>query len=222
MKKHNFTLPPHFRLRILWMILGIIIMGLSLSVLIRLKLGTEPYSCFILGLSRQLHTSYGNAQVMAQAIMFLVVIFSGRNRIGIGTVANMVFIGYITDLGNLILDVLVPDTAWDLSAVRYGSLVPAMAVFVLGAALYMAVDLGVSPYDGIPFILAEKLKRLSFRSIRMIWDFTFLVLGYLLGGTVGLVTLLGMLFLGPVIAWLRKRMEPRLNCCPPFRAIITR
>lgn len=211
MNRQKLILPPRLGLRILWMSLGILMMGLSLSVLIRLDLGTEPYSCFIVGFSRQLHTSYGNAQLMAQILMFLLVLLFGRNRIGIGTVANMVCIGYITDLGNLVLDALVPGSAWGLPAVRFGALIPAMAVFVLGAALYMAVDLGVSPYDAIPFILCASRKKISFRVIRMAWDFTFMILGFLLGATMGLVTLLGMLFLGPVIAWLRKKMEPSLH-----------
>lgn len=214
MNQHKLILPPRLGLRMWWMSLGILMMGLSLSVLIRLELGTEPYSCFILGFSRQLHTSYGNAQLIAQVLLFLVVIFFGRNRIGIGTIANMVCIGYITDLGNLALDALVPGSTWLLPVVRFGALVPAMAVFVLGAALYMAVDLGVSPYDAVPFILSEKLKKVSFRPVRMIWDFTFMMLGFLLGGSMGLVTLLGMLFLGPVIAWLQKKMEPSLHKTP--------
>lgn len=206
-----FKRPPKFRLRMVWMILGIILMGAALSVLIKLELGTDPYSCFVLGLSRQLHISYGNCQLMVQLVMFSAVICLGRDMIGFGTIGNMVFVGYITDFGTYLLDGAIPSEVWSQTAVRYGALLPAMIVFVTGAALYMAVELGVSPYDGMPFVLQGLIKKVSFRTVRIVWDFLFLSAGFLLGGRPGVVTLLCVCFLGPVISWLRDKMVPYLE-----------
>lgn len=129
---------------------------------------------------------------------------------GIGTIANMVCVGYIADFGVYIWNHLIPESAWSYLLIRYVLLVPAMIVFVVGAALYMSVDLGMAPYDGIPFLIQRKQTRFSFRTVRMTWDLTFLLLGFVLGGTVGIVTLLQMLCLGPVIEWLKRKMSRHL------------
>lgn len=204
--KHR-ALPTHFGLRVFWVIVGNIMMGLALSVLMKLNLGTDSYSCFATGFSRLLHLSYGNGQLIAQLIMIVLVLIYGREMIGIGTVVNMVFIGYIADFGSYLLSLFVRPESWSIPLVRFGSLGPAMIVFVSGAALYMAVDLGMSPFDALPFIISGHLPRVSFRTVRMTWDLAFMVMGFVLGGTAGLITLLGVLFLGPVISWLRGKME---------------
>lgn len=210
MGKKEFTLPAHFKLRVFWVIIGNLMMGLSLSVLMKLNLGTDSYSCFASGFSKLLGMSYGNGQLIAQLIMIIIVLLYGREMIGIGTLVNMVMIGYIADFGTFVLDSFVKTDVWSVPVVRFGSLIPAMPTFVLGAALYMAVDLGMSPFDALPFVIAKWLPKVSFRVIRMIWDLSFMIMGFVLGGTAGLITFLGMLFLGPVISYLRKKMEKLL------------
>lgn len=210
MNQWRFTPPSHFGLRIFWVIIGNLMMGLSLSVLMKLNLGTDSYSCFASGFSKLLHMSYGNGQLIAQLIMIVAVLLYGREMIGIGTIVNMVFIGYIADFGTFVLDSFIPKQAWSVPIVRFGSLIPAMPVFVLGAALYMAVNLGMSPFDALPFVISKWLPKVSFRTIRMIWDLSFMIMGFVLGGTAGLITFLGVLFLGPVISFLRGKMEKLL------------
>lgn len=158
--KVKLTLPPNFGLRTVLMCVGILLMGLMLSVLMKLNLGTDPYSCFVKGFSGQLGISYGNAQLLVQLVLFVFVVLFARNLIGIGMIANMVFLGYITDFGTWVLDSFVAESAWEITAVRYCLLIPILAVFIFGAALYMAVDLGMSPYDGMPFLITDFLNYL--------------------------------------------------------------
>lgn len=209
--KGMFKRPPRFKRCMLIMMLGIIMMGTALAVLMKLKLGTDPYACFVLGLSNRLHISYGNCHVLVQVIMFIVVIYFKRELIGFGTIGNMIGLGYITDFTSYLLDLWLPLTFWENTATRVGVLLPTMAYFVVGVALYMVVALGVSPYDGIPFVITDLSKRFSFKSVRIVWDFTFLFLGYLLGGTVGIVTLICVCFIGPVTAWMGKKITPYLE-----------
>lgn len=211
MKSSKFTLPSHFKLRLVWMLAGVALMGLTLSVLMKLNLGTDSYACFASGFSKTIHMSYGNGQLIAQLIMFLFVIALGREFIGLGTIANMVFIGYIADFGTFLLDSFIPAEVWSNPIVRYGSLIPALALFIFGAALYMTVELGVSPFDALPFIIEKYLPRVPFRMIRICWDLIFLLTGHFLGGTSGLVTVIGMLFLGPIISWLRTKISRYLS-----------
>ena len=82
-----------------------------------------------------------------------------------------------------------------------------MASFLIAAAFYMVVDLGVAPYDAIPQLIAAHTNRLSARTIRMLWDISILSLGFLLGSTVGLTTLITGFCLGPAIAFVSSRVR---------------
>ena len=102
---------------------------------------------------------------------------------------------------------LLPEDFFRQPVARYGLLLPALVVFILGAATYMTAGLGTSPYDGLPFIISKHVHRLSFKAVRMIWDICFMVAGFLLGGDVGIVTVAVAFFLGPVITWLGKKLR---------------
>ena len=82
-----------------------------------------------------------------------------------------------------------------------------MAAFLIAAAFYMVVDLGVAPYDAIPQLIAARTNRLSARAIRMLWDISILSLGFLLGSTVGLTTLITGFCLGPAIAFVSDHVK---------------
>ena len=80
-------------------------------------------------------------------------------------------------------------------------------IFLSGASAYLCADLGGSPYDVLPFIIADRLKRIPFKTVRIAWDTAFLVLGFFLGGPIGIVTILIAFFLGPAISWFQKKLE---------------
>ena len=71
----------------------------------------------------------------------------------------------------------------------------------------MCAGLGSSPYDALPFIISGHVKKFSFKVVRMIWDISFMAAGFLLGGDVGIVTVLVAFFLGPIITWVQKKLE---------------
>ena len=128
------------------------------------------------------------------------------DRIGAGTVANMVFVGYIAEFFMDVFDALPALSAMTLP-VRMAVFVPTMALFLLAASIYMVVDLGVAPYDGVPQIIAAHTRRMSFRAVRMCWDVGVMTLGFLLGSTVGLTTVVTGFCLGPAIAAVGNRVR---------------
>lgn len=71
----------------------------------------------------------------------------------------------------------------------------------------MCAGLGSSPYDALPFIISGHVKKISFKAVRMIWYISFMAVGFLLGGDVGIVTVLVAFFLGPIITWVQKKLE---------------
>ncbi|MCM1026024.1 MAG: hypothetical protein NC432_06285 [Roseburia sp.] len=210
MKMGCFARPPKFGKRLALMAAGVLLQGFGLSVLININLGTDPCSCLTQGIIRHINISFGTAQLLSQLVMFLVVIAFDRSLIGFGTLGNMIFVGYISDFWCWVWARVVPEGLFGRLPARWGLLLPTLAVFIFGAALYMSAGLGTSPYDGIPFIIASRLPKLRFRIVRVLWDFCFMAAGFVLGGDVGIVTLGVVLFLGPVISWLKNRIEGML------------
>lgn len=207
MKVQCFTKPPKFRLRFIMMILGIIVQGFGLSVLVRLNLGTDPCTSLTQGVINHIPISFGTAQLMCHLVLFVFVIRFDTSKISFGTIGNMVFMGYIADFFGWIWDRSLPEGFFQVTQVRMGALIPTLAVFILGAAFYMSAGLGTSPYDALPFIIADRNPRFSFRLVRMGWDICIMIAGAALGGDVGVITIAAAFFLGPVIAWVGKKVE---------------
>lgn len=196
--------------RIIAVFIAVIFMGFSLSFLIRVNLGTDPCSTMNLGIAKQLGITFGTWQLTFNGILFLFVIFSDRSQIGWGTIANMVFVGYCTDFFTWLFDFILPADLFSNLIIRIVVMIPALALFVIAAAVYMAVDLGTAPYDAIVFVIASKAKKIPFTLIRMAWDIAAIIIGYLLGSTVGIVTVAMAFALGPVITMVKNKINQLL------------
>lgn len=207
MKLTCFARPPKFKNRLVMVIIGVMLQGFGLSLLIKLNLGTDPCSCLTQGVIRYVPISFGTAQLLCHLVTFLFVIRFDMSLIGFGTIGNMVFLGYIADFWGWVWDRTAPEGFFQQTGVRYGLLVPVLIVFILGASTYMTAGLGTSPYDGLPFIISNHVKKLPFKAVRMIWDISFMVVGFLLGGDVGIVTVAVAFFLGPVITWVGTKLK---------------
>ena len=202
-----FARPPKFRNRMIMMVCGVLAQGMGLSLLRSVNLGTDPCSCLTQGVTNFVPLSFGTCQLLCHLVTFLFVIRFDTGMIGFGTVGNMCFLGYISDFFKWVWTLVLPAGFFDAAMNRYLLLIPSLAVFLLGAAAYMCAGLGSSPYDALPFIISGHVKKFSFKVVRMIWDISFMAAGFLLGGDVGIVTVLVAFFLGPIITWGQKKLE---------------
>lgn len=193
--------------RIVAVFSAVALMGLSLSFLIRLNFGTDPCSSMNLGISNNLGISFGNWLAIFNSFFFIIVILFDRSQIGWGTIANMLLVGYFADFFTWLFDFMLPSDAFSNLAIRIVVLIPSLTVFIFAVAVYMAVDLGSAPYDATVFIIASKLKKVPFRIIRMCWDITACIIGYLMGSTIGIVTIAIAFALGPVISWVKGKID---------------
>ena len=198
-----FARPPKFRNRMIMMVCGVLAQGMGLSLLRSVNLGTDPCSCLTQGVTNFVPLSFGTCQLLCHLVTFLFVIRFDTGMIGFGTVGNMCFLGYISDFFKWVWTLVLPVGFFDAAMNRYLLLIPSLAVFLLGAAAYMCAGLGSSPYDALPFIISGHVKKFSFKVVRMIWDISFMAAGFLLGGDVGIVTVLVAFFLGPIITWVQ-------------------
>ena len=164
-------------------------------------LGRIAFCSFMnLTVAHRLGILFGTWQVILNAVLFVIVIFFGGEYIGFGTVANMLFIGYIADFFGWVWDNAIPAEFFTNTPTRVLTFVVALLMFILSASFYMNADLGVAPYDAIPLMIKKHLlKKAPFAIIRICFDFTAVLIGVLCGGTPNIGIILMSLLLGPII-----------------------
>ncbi len=210
MERKWFGRPPKFKTRMGMMAAGVFFQGFCLSLLRQFDFGTDPFALFTTGLTHYLPFSFGTCQLLGNLIMIAAVIGMNKGYIGYGTVGNMVFVGYISDLFSWIWQTALPAGFLSQKMVESLLILPVLALFIVAAAVYMSAGLGSAPYDALPFILAGRWKA-PFKAVRMGWDIAFAAGGVLMGARLGFVTVVMAFFLGPVIGIVRKRMEKMLQ-----------
>lgn len=196
--------------KLILVVISVIVMGFSLSFLNKTNMGTDPCTMFNLGISSKIGLSLGTWQALFNCILFVFVFLFDKKQIGWGTLANMFLVGYSFDFFTWLNGLWIPDTIYSSMVVRVVVTIPALCVFVIAASTYMAVQLGTSPYDAISFILASKLPKVPFKAVRIAWDLTVCILGWLLGSTLGVVTVAMAFALGPVIAWIQTHVIAKI------------
>lgn len=182
--------PPLPAARLLRLYAGLLLYGATDALVIRAELGLDPWDVFHQGLAEHTGIGIGNISILVGAVVLLLW-WPIRQRPGLGTVSNVVLVGASIDLTLA----LVPPV--DALPGRIGLLVA--GVFFNGAAtgLYIAADFGPGPRDGLMTGLHRRTGR-SLRLIRTGIEVTVLVAGYLLGGGVGVGTVLYALSIGPL------------------------
>lgn len=199
---------PHMARRVMVLFGSVFLMGVGVAILDQLGFGTDPCSVLNLAMSRKLGWSFGNYQLVFNVLLLaLILLLREGKRIGPGTLANMIVVGYAADFTTWIINMIHPLTGETL-LVKLIVFIPTILMFMVAASFYMVVELGVAPYDALPQIISSRVKKLNFTAIRIIWDVTATVLGFLLGGTVGMVTIIMGFFLGPIISAIAKKFQP--------------
>ena len=197
--------------RILGVMVGVTFMGFGISWLVPCSFGTDCFTAMNLAVSSKIGWSFGTWTAVLNCVLFIPVLLWGREHIGLGTLANMLLVGYICDFFTWIWSMVLPADFFSALSVRIIAAIPALGVFVLAAALYMDMGLGMAPYDALPFIVHKAIGHFSFRTIRITFDLVVIALGYLFGAPFAAVTLAMAFLLGPAVETVGKRIKPFLE-----------
>ena len=186
-------------------------MGFCLSFLIMCDLGTDPCTFMNRSVSDVIGISFGTWQLIVNIVMLAIVIMCKRSLIGFGTIFNMVLIGYYADFFCWLWKKIIPAEVFVQPETRYVIFGIMLLAFIISVAVYISVDMGVSPYDGLPVIITgavlKRRPRVSGALLRILWDGSALGIGMLAGGTPTIGNVLMVLFLGPVISVVRQMFE---------------
>jgi uncharacterized membrane protein YczE len=181
--------------RLLQLNVGLVLFGVGIWLGLVAELGVGPWDVLAGGLSQQLGTPFGRTAIGVSVVVLLIGI-AAKVRPGIGTLLNVVVIGAVIDL--LLASPLLRDLGDSPVLLRLGVTLLGIASVAAGSALYLGAHLGPGPRDGLMVAIHV---RTGWRvgTARAVLECVVLVLGVLLGGPVGIGTVLFALGIGPSV-----------------------
>jgi uncharacterized membrane protein YczE len=177
--------------RVLQLYIGLLLYGVAGALQVRSGLGLDPWDVLHQGLSRHVGLAIGTFVIIVGAALLLLWI-PLRQRPGIGTISNVVLIGVSMNAALMWLPP-VHQTPWRITDMLAGVLLCGVAT-----GMYIGANLGPGPRDGLMTGLARRTGR-SIRLTRTILEVAVLAAGWLLGGTVGVGTVVFALAIGPLV-----------------------
>jgi uncharacterized membrane protein YczE len=174
--------------------IGFALFGLSIAIMIRSNLGTSPWALLEVAISGLTGITPGRMSIIVGFVVLLGAL-ALREKIGWGTLGNILFIGLWEDMflgmipsveNNLVLQLLM--------------LLSAVLMMGIASAVYIGVDAGAGPRDSL-MLAVHRTSKLSIRLGRAIIEIIVVAVGWILGGPLGIGTLIFALLIGPSVQW---------------------
>ncbi len=177
---------------------GLIGFGIGIALLVRARLGLDPWDVLNQGIARHLGIQIGWVLDAVGALVLLAWI-PLHQRLGVGTLCNVVVIGLVA---NGVLDVISSPHGYVARGAMLGG---AIALNGVSTACYLGAGLGAGPRDGLMVGFAARGH--SIRVVRTLIEVSVLVVGFALGGSVGVGTVAYALLIGPIVHLLLPRLS---------------
>lgn len=187
--------------RIIIFLIGMSIIQFGVALFLKINIGSDPFTVFTQGLANTLNNlgvnaTTGTANRIILIVLFSIILLLNKSHIKIGTMICVVGVGPIIDLGVSMVSIL-PVESYNYLLKMF---LIALGCFIIaiGFSMLSATKVGVAPNDIIPFIIKERTNW-EYRWIRILMDAVLLISGSILGGTVGVGTIIAMATTGPFI-----------------------
>ncbi len=185
-------------------ILGQMILGIGLGWVISANLGLDPFSVFHDGIAKAFNISIGTAMFFESLVALIAIIFIDKKYINFATVVSLFLVGFTADsvvalLGNFISSDV--GMLAQLLMLLIGSL-----ILSTGLNIYILADLGAGALDAVAEIITDKSK-FDYQVVKVANDLFFLSIGVILGGSVGIATIITAISFGPIIQFIRKKIS---------------
>jgi uncharacterized membrane protein YczE len=192
--------------RAVWLVSGLFLCAVGILCFLEARLGLPPWDVLHQGIAKHTALSFGAANEVVGLIVLTIAWALGA-RIWIGTVANAVLIGGFIILLQP-LHAVQELATWPL-APRIALVLLGLLCFGVGSAFYIGANLGAGPRDSL-MLVGSRRTGLRIGAMRAMIEISVLLIGFLLGGTVGLGTLAFAALIGPSVEasfWLVTRLH---------------
>lgn len=176
--------------RLLRLLPGLVLFGAGIGIMVPADLGLPPWDVFHQGIANQVGTTLGIVGI-AVSVVVLALFIPLREPFGLGTLLNAVVIGLVVDLTIAVLE--PPESMLP----RVLLMLAGPVLVGLGSGLYIGAVLGPGPRDGLMTALAAR--GVTVWKARVAIEVTVLIMGYVLGGTIGVGTVWFTLSIGPLV-----------------------
>lgn len=201
-----------FTKRIIMSVLGVVICGLSVGMFKHAAFGVDPFQALMSGLDAVIPIRFGTLYVIVNLLLLTFSLIMDRHKIGLATFINLFLLGYVVEFSQAQCARLFPAPG---IGIRLLLLLAGLVILSLSSALYFTADLGVSTYDALALVWAERQTRLPFQFCRILTDSVCVIAGVFLCrlsgmsaaqifGAVGIGTIITAFCMGPLIAFFNK------------------
>ena len=186
-------------------VVGILLVGIGVSFNAMAQLGNDPVGIFYDGMRNALGLNpeqLGMASNLVNIVLAVFLFFAGRRYLNLGTLIYILPYGVCVDIGTfLYTKIFVADALWcQILACITGCL-----LLYTGVAIFIAMDIGLDPMTGVSMVIRDWLGW-DYKKAKWLFDGCMTLLGFLLGGTLGVVTILTALTAGPAIQYIAEKV----------------
>lgn len=186
-------------------IVGILLVGIGVSFNAMAKLGNDPVGIFYDGIRNAMglnQAQLGLASNVVNVLLAGFLFFAGRRYLNLGTLIYILPYGLCVDVGTFLYSkIFVVEALW----CQVIACVAGCLLLYTGVAIFIAVDIGLDPMTGVAMVLRDWLKW-DYKRAKWLFDGCMTLLGFVLGGTLGIVTILSAVTAGPVIQYIAEKV----------------
>lgn len=206
--------------RVVMTVISIIVMGFGIALFNVSGFGVDPFTSMNMNISSTLGIGYGTYQLIVNAVIIVfVVIVAHRGLIGVGTVINMVGVGYSCEFFS---GLIAPHISNSL-AVRICLLAAGIIVLCFSCSLFFVSNIGVGPYDSLSFMLSQ-FTHIHYKWLRVMTDITVIIIGLVVSGgltsllkgdisgvkNIGIGTIITAFMMGPLVNFFSKHITSKI------------
>lgn len=209
--------------RVVMTVISIVVMGFGISLFSVSGFGVDPFTSMNMNVAGALGIGYGTYQLIVNAIIIVfVVIVAHRGLIGVGTVINMVGVGYSCELFTGIITSILKSASENI-AVRIALLAAGIIVLCFSCSLFFVSNIGVGPYDSLGFMISRGTK-IPYKWVRVFTDITVILIGLIVSGglkyvfqgdlshinNIGIGTIITAFMMGPLVNFFSKNVTSKI------------
>jgi uncharacterized membrane protein YczE len=195
--------------KIIYGLIGIFLVGIGVSFNASTMLGNDPIGIVYDGVRNTANLSSGQLGKASNVVnygLIIVLYFIGKQYVNIGTFIYILPYGFFVGIGTKLYSLFtVSDTFLFRSL---AGLIGCLALYT-GIAVFIAMDIGLDPFTGLVMVIRDKIK-LDYKKTKILFDIFMVLIGIILGGKLGIITLATAFTAGPVIQLISNRIRKYL------------